>query len=106
MPEIQNFFFNDVAYASTSYTSLWIDVSSTKAFTFSVYCSSDCDIKIQGAVDDAYQIVSSQNSAFLAGSSFSVTQNTGLAFVRLFIDNIAVVPCDLKIQGFFYLDTR
>ena len=104
MPEIQTFFFNDVSYSSASYTSLWFNVSSSKAFTFTVFCSSDCDIVIEEAIDDGYQIICSKISSHIGGNVFSVTKNTGLAFVRLSVINIVSLPCNLKVQGYFYLD--
>ena len=104
MPEVQNLFFNDVSYVSPSYDSLWLNVSASKYYTISVFCSADCEIRIQSAVDDDYQIICTTSESHAANDLFTVRRPTGFAFIRLSIVNIVSSPCDLKVQAYFFLD--
>lgn len=104
MPEVQNLFFNDVAYGASNYESIWVNVSASKYYTLSVFCSADCEIRIQSAADDDYQIICTTAASHVGGDLFTITRPTAFAFIRLSLVNIVSSPCDLKVQAYFFLD--
>lgn len=104
MPKIRDWQVNETAYATSSYISSWENLSSSKYYTITIFCDVNCDVVIEYAFDDDLQIVRTDTTALVGGSTFELTSPLVTNFVRVSTINIASNPCDLKFQGFFYTD--
>ena len=104
MPVLQELFLNDGAYNSATYTSSWINVSSSKSVTVTVFSSSNCNINIERAVDNGFAIIDTISETHTGGTLYTTNIPTALSFLRLSIINLVTLPCDLKIQAYFFLD--
>lgn len=102
MPEVYDVFFNDLAYGSNSRISQWVNVSFAESLIYSVHCSQNCDLVIEWSADDnPYQIIQTETYPLVANIDKKVLLSIKWKFARFSVQNIAIVPCDLKCQLFF-----
>lgn len=102
MPRIKDIFINDSAFASSSYTGSWENISSSKYYTISVYCSVNCSIIIENSFDSV-QVVKTSTTPLIGGSLIEITSPILTSFIKISV-NVLSNPCDLKIEGFFFTD--
>jgi hypothetical protein len=89
MPEIKDIFLNDLNYGLNTYINEWINISIAKSLTYSVYCSENCDVVIEYAFDNQYQITETITKNLVGGSNVSIPVNVEKRFARLSVLNIA-----------------
>ena len=99
--EITDLFFNDPTYALTSRTKDWLNVSAANSITYSVYCSEDCDMVINWAVDDQFEIIETNTSSLTGGNAKTIYMSIKAHFTRFNVTSIVSTPNDLKTQVFF-----
>lgn len=102
MPRIKDIFLNDPVYPNSSYIGSWENLSSSKYYTISAFCSSDCEVKIDNSFDSV-QIVKTTTTPLVGGNLIEITSPISTSFIRVSIINI-IPPSDLKIEAFFFTD--
>lgn len=99
--EFKEVYLNNSTYNLTSYTSDWISSPSFQYATLTVYCSSNCNIYIEFAVDDNYQIIATDTDIVIGGSSNTIRTLIKTRYLRFRIDSIAIQPSILIVQSFY-----
>jgi hypothetical protein len=99
--EITDFYFNS-SYNQINKSFEWINVSNVSALSFMVYCSSNCDIKIEWAMNNDYSIILTDSKTLIGGNSVHLEINVKSSYCRLVVDNIVTLPSDLKTQCLFF----
>jgi hypothetical protein len=105
MPILNEVSINDDSYNDPSFTTEWIDVSSANNLVFTSYCSQNYDVGYALAVDSNHFIIKQVVNSVLAGESFEYFLPVEARFIQFFVNNIAANPCQLKCQGFFFLES-
>lgn len=104
MPLIKDIFLNDTNYPDSTYTSEWTNLESSSYTVFTVYCSEDCDIVVNWAVDNQFQIFDTDTVSLTGGTAEEIVLGTKASFAQYQVLNIASTPSDLKLQAWFYTD--
>ena len=101
MPELNLYFLNDTAYPDATYEPPFTFVGDVNALKYTIYCDVDCEFGFWWAVDNQYQVISTDTYQLTGGSEESITLPITARYVQIFVNNIASNPCDLKVQVFF-----
>ena len=100
MPEIKELYLFDAAYASATYTSEWLNITTSQRLSIIVYCSSSYTTTVEYAIDTNYLVIASDVSSNPAGTQ-ELDINSKTRFCRLLITGISP-PATLNVQGFFH----
>jgi hypothetical protein len=101
MPEQENLFKNELAYNSLTYTSVWIDVSSSQKIIFVAFADVNFDMTINWSVDDTFNIITTDSLSVVANNSGEFNQSIKSRFMQvhmIFSSN----PVDFQNQVFFF----
>ena len=101
MAPIKEIFQNNPSYPDPSYISEWINADASSYITYTVYCDQNCDVQLDWAVDDSYQVIRTETIPLIAPTTVDVTYPTIARFIRFSVVNIAANPCNLKTSAFF-----
>lgn len=102
MPEIKDIFLNDTNYLQTSRVSQWLNVSDINSLSYSVYCSENCDLRIEwSASNEPIQIIETNVYNLTGNSTVNVHTSVKWRYARFSVINIVSTPCNLKCQLFF-----
>jgi hypothetical protein len=102
MPEIRELWNNDSVHASATWESEWLDVSSVLDLVFTGFVSQNYDIGIRWAIDNNFQPLAEEVFSVTGGDSYTFCKVVKFRKVQFFIRNIAVTPCILRSNGFFF----
>lgn len=103
MSEIREVYVNNPIYPNNSYISEWLNVSSSLSLTFTIFEDNNCDVVLDWATDNNYNIINTETTALVGGNSLTIYTPVKNRFVRLSILNIAIQPSVLELQGFHYI---
>lgn len=98
--EITEVYYNNNNYGVNSYYSRWLDMRSISSVRLTTIVNQNHSIGAQWAVDRNYNIIQTNETTGLTGYN-SVQYPVQGRYCRLFIRNIAVVPCSLTLQAFY-----
>ena len=102
MPIIKEVFVNNNTYPDPTYVSEWINLESSSYTVFTVFCSENCSLQINWAVDDQYQVIDSDSVNLIGGDTEEIVSLTKTRFVQYTVISIASNPCTLRLQAFFW----
>lgn len=103
MSEIREVYINNPTYPNITYITEWLNVSSSVSLTFTIFEDNNCDIVLDWAIDNNYNIINTETTALIGGNSTTIYTPVKNRFVRLSVINIAVQPSVLEVQGFHYI---
>ena len=102
MPELNQVFQNSPTYGNSSWVSDFIYLGDISTIKFTVYCDQNCDFGLRWAVDNQYQVITTDTNTLTGGAEESVMVPITSRYCQFFVNNIASNPCDLKTQAFFF----
>jgi hypothetical protein len=101
MPESINLFVNETAYPTSTYTSLWTNVSSSQSIIFSAFATVNYDMSIRWATDNNYNIIDTDIVSVLANNYNEIKMNIKARYMQIhmiFSSN----PVNFENQVFFF----
>ena len=102
MPLVKEVNFNDPTFPNPTFISEWINLEASSYTVYTVFCSENCDLVINWAVDDGFQIIDSTTVSLTGGTTEEIIPISKALFAQYTVINIASNPANLKVQLFFY----
>jgi len=104
MPEITNVYQNSPAFSDAEWESPWNFLGDVSAVKFTVYCSENANFSLRWAVDNKFEVITTDTYTVTGGTEESILVPITSRFCQFVVNNIASTPCDLKTQAFFFED--
>lgn len=98
--EIENIFFSDANYNVNNYYSEWVNMAQLQYIRFTSFCNQVHDKGIEWAIDTNYNVIEDDTTAGLNNYDYREYPVKG-RYGRLYIRNIAALPCNIELQAFY-----
>jgi hypothetical protein len=102
MPELTDIYNSQVGWNTPTWTSEWINISSSQTIVFSAFSTVDYDMIVNWSMDDNHDIVDTDTKSVLANQADELFLPVKTRFIQCsltFVSN----PVDFKTQFFFFL---
>ena len=101
MPEELTLYKDIVGHTSLTYTSSWVDVSTTQTIVLTAISSVNYTMSIRWATDDTYTVIDTDTNTVLAAVTGELFLATKARFIQIHMI-FASQPCNFTNQFFFF----
>lgn len=96
--DLEEVYINNPSYNSTEYITEWYESSAIIQYVFTVYCSSNCDISIEYATNNEFNVIDSEIKTLVSNTTQILLSSLRTKYVRFKIFNISFQPSHLICQ--------